>query len=204
MKKWTLPLSIALALSAGMALGAGNAEAAPAKAAVCGGCHGMDGNSVNPQWPKLAGQHASYIVSQLKAFKKGQARTDPLMSAQAATLSEQDMAELAAYFSGQTRKLGTTDAALYSKGEDIYRGGNPARGVAACAGCHGPTGSGNPAAGFPSIAGQHAAYVAKALGDFKEAKRTTDPNRMMRDVAAKLSKEEIAAVAEYVQGLRQR
>jgi cytochrome c553 len=204
MNKWILPLSIALAVSAGMALAAGNAEAEPAKVAICAGCHGPDGNSVNPAWPKLAGQHESYIVAQLKALKAGKTRTDPLMSAQAATLSEQDMTELAAYFSSQTRSLGTTAPDKLEKGQKLYRGGNPVSGVAACIGCHGPAGSGNPTAGFPSLAGQHAAYVTKALNDFKDNKRTTDPNHMMRDVAGKLSDKEIAAVAEYVQGLRAR
>ncbi|MGD2083882.1 MAG: c-type cytochrome [Chromatiales bacterium] len=201
MNKWILPLSLVLAASGGVAQGAGDAEAGKQKAAACAACHGTDGNSVNPQWPKVAGQHASYLVKQLQAFKSG-ARENPLMSAQAQNLSEQDMADLAAYFSSQEQTEGTAAADKVALGEKIYRGGNPETGVAACIGCHGPTGSGNPPAVYPMIAGQHADYLAKTLSDFRAGDRANDPGRMMRGVAGKMSDAEIAAVAQYLQGLR--
>jgi cytochrome c553 len=180
---------------------AGNAEAGKAKVtAVCGACHGMDGNSMVPNFPKLAGQHADYIANQLKAFKAGQ-RQDPTMAPQAAALSEQEMADVAAYFSSQKRSIGSANAEKAALGGKIFRGGVAANGVPACMACHGPNGVGNRAAGYPSLYGQQAAYVAKALRDFKSGARTTDANKMMRDVASKMNDEEIDAVAEFVTGL---
>jgi cytochrome c553 len=202
MNKQLTTLVAALVLTAPLVAGAaGDIEAGKAKSATCLACHGADGNSVNPVWPKLAGQHPSYIQKQLHSFKAGD-RKDPLMSPMAAPLTDEDMANLAAYFSSQTRVQGTADPAMAQKGEQLYRAGNGKSGVAACAGCHGPKGSGNPGANVPSLGGQHAAYVEKALKDFRAGTRTTDPNRMMRDVAGKMTDAEIAAVSQYVQGLR--
>lgn len=179
----------------------GNAEAGKAKVtAVCGACHGMDGNSMVPNFPKLAGQHEDYIVNQLKAFKAGQ-RQDPTMAPQAATLTDQEMADVAAYFSSQTRSIGSANAEKAALGGKIYRGGIAAKSVPACMACHGPNGVGNPAAKFPSLEGQQVAYVAKALRDFRAGTRTTDMNKMMRDVTARLSDEEIDSLAEYISGL---
>jgi cytochrome c553 len=194
-------LLITAPLLSATAQAAGNAEAGQTKAATCIACHGPDGNSPNPIWPKLAGQSASYIVDQLGKFKSG-ARQDPLMSPMAAPLSDEDVADLAAFFSSQKRQLGSADPQQVALGEKLYRAGNATRGVAACASCHGPSGAGNPAANFPGLSGQHAAYVEKALKDFRAASRSTDLNAMMRDLAAKLSDAEIAAVSQYVQGLR--
>ncbi|MBF0256743.1 MAG: cytochrome c4 [Gammaproteobacteria bacterium] len=205
MNKHFTPLVAALLLTAPLlsatAQAAGDAEAGKAKSATCLACHGADGNSANPIWPKLAGQASNYIVDQLTKFKSG-ARQDPLMAPMAAPLSEQDMADLAAYFSSQTRSTGTAAAEQVQLGQLLYRAGNSSNGLAACASCHGPDGSGNPAANFPSLKGQHAAYVEKALKDYRAGSRSTDPNKMMRDTASKLSDAEIAAVAQYVQGLR--
>jgi cytochrome c553 len=183
------------------AFAAGSAEAGQAKSATCMACHGMDGNSPNPEWPNLAGQHAPYIMQQLKAFKAGERQND-LMSPMAMILSDEDMADLAAYFSAQAARGGETEPSKLTLGQRVYRSGNVDGGVMACAGCHGPAGRGNPLAGYASIQGQHATYVAAQLRAYKAGQRATDPNQMMRNVAAQLSDEEIDAVASYVQGLR--
>ena len=193
---------VAIAGWSGSALAAGTKEAGQTKSAVCVACHGVDGNSANPEWPSLAGQHASYIVKQLKHFKAGE-RQNPLMAPMAATLSEADMADLAAFYSAQTpRPTGEAEPSKLQLGQRVYRAGAIDRGVPACAGCHGPSGAGNPGAAYARIAGQHGAYVALQLRAYKSGARATDPNQMMRAVAAKLTDEEIDAVASYVQGLR--
>ncbi len=196
-------LSLAAALGwSGSALAEGSKEAGQAKSAVCMGCHGMDGNSVNPEWPNLAGQHATYIAKQLKNLRGGQ-RQNPLMSPMAANLTDQDIDDLAAYFSSQTlRPTGEVEPGKLKLGERVYRAGNVGNKVPACAGCHGPAGHGNPLAAYPRIGGQHATYVATQLRAYKSGARGTDPNQMMRNVAALLSEEEIDAVASYVQGMR--
>jgi cytochrome c553 len=199
MKKQLIGILGLLALT-GLAQAAGDVEAGKAKAATCVACHMMDGNSVNPPWPKLAGQHADYLKTQMAYFKSN-ARVEPLMAPMVAPLSEEDMDDLAAFFSTQVRTPGQADPAQVELGERLYRAGNSQTGVAACSGCHGPAGNGNPGADFPSLHGQHAAYMEKALKDFRSGTRTTDPNKMMRDIAAKLSDAEIAAVTQYIQGL---
>ncbi len=183
------------------ALAEGSIEAGKSKSVACAACHGQDGNSINAEWPVLAGQHANYIVNALKTFKTGE-RNNPLMSGQAAMLTEQDMNDLAAYFSAQTPAGGTADAALAVSGERLYRGGNPKTGVSACAACHGPTGTGNGPAGYPRLAGQHAAYTTAQLNAFRSGQRKTDASQMMRNIAALMTDEEIKAVASYIQGLR--
>ena len=180
---------------------AGNAKAGKAKAVSCGGCHGADGNSANPAWPKLAGQHADYIAKQLADFKAGKKRSDPLMAGQVASLSSQDMADLGAFFAAKTGSQGAASEKLAAAGAKLYRGGNKKKGVAACIACHGPTGAGNPAANFPKLGGQHAAYVEKAMKDFRSGKRTNDANKMMQNIAEKMSDKEIKAVASYISGL---
>ena len=199
-----LASALALAVTLGWtapALAAGSKEAGQAKAAVCGGCHGMDGNSLSPEWPNLAGQHPAYIERQLKAFKAGERKND-LMAPMAMILSDEDMADLAAYFATQKARGGETEPSKLALGERVYRAGNVQKGVIACAGCHGPNGRGNPLAGYASIQGQHAVYVANQLRAYQSGARATDPNQMMRNIAALLSDEEIDAVASYVQGLR--
>jgi cytochrome c553 len=179
---------------------AGDATAGKEKAGVCAGCHGADGNSANPEWPKLAGQHAGYVAKQLADYKSKK-RENPIMAGQAAALSEADMADLGAYFAKQTTSAGAADKDKLALGEKIYRGGNSSSGVAACIGCHGPTGTGNPMAKFPSLSYQHAAYVEKTLKDFRAGARANDAGQMMRNIAAKMTDAEIAAVASYIQGL---
>jgi cytochrome c553 len=200
--KLVAALSLAVTLGwTAPSFAAGSKDAGQAKAATCGACHGMDGNSANPEWPNLAGQHETYILKQLTAFHGGQ-RQNPLMSPMAAILAEQDMADLAAFFSSQTVRGGETDPSRAKLGQHVYRSGNVGNKVMACAACHGPAGRGNAPAAFPSIQGQHATYVAAQLRAFKAGTRTTDTNQVMREMAAALSDEEIDAVASYVQGLR--
>jgi len=182
------------------ATAAGDAAAGKAASATCAGCHGPDGNSVNPEWPKLAGQGAPYLVKQLHNFKDGD-RKNATMAPMAMGLSDQDMENLAAYFSDQAMSQGAADKSLVELGEKIYRGGNAASGVAACIGCHGPNGAGNPAAKFPRLAGQHAKYVENQLHAFKSGERNNDAGKMMRNIAGKMTDKEIQAVASYVQGL---
>ena len=167
----------------------------------CAGCHGKDGNSKNPKRAKLAGQHKDYIIKQLTEFK-AKKRIDKDMNKQAAPLTEAEMAQLAKYFSSQARKPGIADETVVELGKSIYRAGNPATGVPACAACHGPDGKGNPKAKFPNLAGQHAKYVAKQLRWFQSCERANDAGKMMRNIAIKMTPQEIEAVAQYVQGLQ--
>ena len=161
----------------------------------------MDGNSVNPLWPSLAGQNEAYLVKTLNAFKNG-TRTDLLMSAQAAVLTEQDIADLAAHYAAQKPTQRTADPSLAGAGEQLYRGGNKEARISACIACHGPTGQGNGPAAYPAVAGQHATYTAKQLADYQSGARTSDGDaKIMRSVTARLSKDEINAVAAYMQGL---
>lgn len=180
---------------------AGDADAGQAKAQVCFSCHGVNGNSVNPIWPKLAGQHAGYLAKQLADFKAGDQRNDPLMMGQVMSLSPQDMADLAAFFAGQKPVPGSADEAKVSMGEKLYRGGNKVTGVSACIACHGPTGAGNPAAKYPLLSGQHAAYTVQTLKDFRAGVRKNDPGKMMQNIAARMTDAEIEAVSSYMQGL---
>ena len=165
---------------------------------VCAACHGVDGNSAVPTFPKLAGQHSSYMNKQLHDFKTGK-RADPIMAAQAKALSDADIVNVSAYYTAQKIKLGSADAAKIALGESIYRGGNTKTNVTACAACHSPTGMGNAAAKFPALSGQHQTYIKKQLNDFrKEGGRSNDPSSIMRDIAVNMSEKEIDAVAEYI------
>lgn len=183
------------------------AKADPAKAQqivsqVCVACHGADGVSLAPTNPHLAGQHAEYITKQLRDFKAGKDRKNAVMGGMVATLSDDDMRNLGAYYAATTPKPGAAkDAELAALGEKIYRGGIAATGVPACAACHGPTGAGIPAQ-YPRLAGQYTDYTAGQLKAFRGGERANDPNSMMRGVAARMSDREIQAVSEYVSGLR--
>jgi cytochrome c553 len=180
----------------------GNGESAAAKAATCVACHGAGGNSTNPEWPKLAGQGSKYVYEQLVAFKTA-ARKQPIMTAQAAPLSDQEMRDLAAYFAGQKQQPGVASPASVKVAEKIFRAGDVERGVPACAGCHGPKGLGNPAAGYARVGGQHAAYTAAQLKLFRAGERKHNANaQMMTAVAAKLTDAEIDALASYLNGLQ--
>ena len=202
--KQLLQFAIVLSLLASVpALAAGDADAGQAKAAVCAACHGADGNSVVPNWPKIAGQHAAYLQRQLSLIKTGD-RTVVEMAGIVISLSEQDMADLAAYFSSQTASPGLTDEVLRASGERLYRSGNPDTDIPACMSCHGPAGEGNPLSGYPHLAGQHSVYTEKMLTGFRAGTTwgAEDANsKVMTDVSKRLTDAEIKAVASYVQGL---
>ena len=186
-------------------LAEGDAEAGKAKSAPCAACHGADGNSVNPEWPKLAGQGAPYLVDQLGLFKDG-TRSNPLMAPQAAALSEQDMHDIAAYYSSQTSTPGAADPELVEIGEHIYRGGIIDKDVTACAACHSPTGGGNQPAKFPKLSGQHAKYTESRLNAYRAIDPTLEKDihpavSIMVSVTERLTDNEIKALAQYIQGL---
>ena len=181
MKKLMLTASVLLAVTFGHNLIAeGDAAAGKEKSAVCAGCHGVDGNSVNSEWPKLAGQSADYLYKQLQDYKKGEERINATMQAQVVNLSDEDMTDLAAYFASKQVKPG----------------------VAACICCHGPAGAGNPAAKFPALASQHAKYTATQLKAFRSMERANDAGKMMRNIALRLTDPEIEAVSQYIAGLQ--
>jgi cytochrome c553 len=200
MKTWLI--SVGAALISGGVQAAGDAAAGEGKVGVCLACHGPNGNALVPTWPKLAGQHGEYIYKQLSDFKSG-ARANDQMSPQVLALNEQDFQDIAAYYTAQQQTPGVADPAAAELGERIYRGGNAATGVAACTGCHGPAGAGLGSAKFPRISGQHAQYLDSTLKGFRAGARANDPNGMMRDLASRMSDQEIAAVSQYVQGLTQ-
>lgn len=212
MKRFLLPLLFVAATVAHATEAAKPADPAKGKtiaATVCVACHGADGNSTIPANPKLAGQHADYIAKQLKEFKAG-TRANPVMMGMAAPLSEEDMANVAAWFASQRQKgEQAKNRETVEAGQKLFRGGVAAKGLPACAGCHGPAGAGIPAQ-YPRIAGQFADYTEAQLKAFREAGtnpnptngRANDPNKMMRMVAAKLTDYEIKALADYIAGLR--
>ena len=182
------------------------AKAQPIVTQACAACHAVDGNSAIPANPNLAGQHPEYTYKQLRNFKsqggKPAERSNGVMAGMVANLSDDDMKNLAVYFAAQKPKSqAARDAALAKQGESIYRGGIQAKGVAACASCHAPNGTGMPAQ-FPRVAGQHAEYTAAQLTAFRAGQRANDPAQMMRMIAAKMSDQEIKAVSEYIAGLR--
>ncbi|MBA1379558.1 c-type cytochrome [Pseudomonas brassicacearum] len=202
MNKLIVSLLLTLGMS-GVAHAAGAAAAGQAKAAVCGACHGPDGNSMAPNFPKLAGQGERYLTKQLHDIKDGK-RVVLEMTGLLTNLSDQDLSDIAAYFASQKGSVGAADPKLVARGEALFRGGNLDKGLPACTGCHSPNGSGNAAAGFPHLGGQHAQYVTKQLTDFRkeEGGRANDGDAMtMRTIARKLSDEDIAAVSSYIQGL---
>jgi len=192
---------VALFASTGAVQAAGNASAGEQKAQACAACHGPGGKSAVPTFPKLAGQHASYIAKQLADLKSGKTRTDPIMAGQVAGLSQQDMADLGEYYASQKVDIGSADEEKSKLGKKLFQAGNKSTGVSACMGCHGPTGAGNPTAKFPLLSGQHATYTEKALKDFRAGMRKNDPGKMMQTVAEHMSDKEIQAVAAYMQGL---
>ncbi|NNF51783.1 MAG: cytochrome c4 [Gammaproteobacteria bacterium] len=196
-----LSLVASLTLAQSNASAEGDAEAGKAKSATCTACHGVDGNSVNPEWPKIAGQHASYTVLQLQAYKDGK-RQNALMMPMAMGLSDADMQDLAAYYASQQTTPGMADPELVATGERVYRGGNPSRGVPACIACHGPAGKGNPLTMYPKLAGQHAVYTYLQLKAYADQVRKSDKNQMMRNIADRMSDSDMRAVASYIEGLR--
>jgi cytochrome c553 len=210
MKKAAILLGLVLGCAqsayAAQAMPKGDAASGEALSASCAACHGADGNSAVPTFPKLAGLGAKYLYKQMRDIRDG-ARLVPTMAGQVDNLSNQQLADIAAYFAQQARSVGQTDPELLALGEAIYRGGIPERSIPACAACHSPTGSGNAPAGFPALGGQHAEYVAAQLVAYRkgyedETGRTNDgDSRIMRITAFGLSDKEIEALASYAEGL---
>lgn len=193
-------VALSCCLVSSLSFAQGNAETGQAKSAVCAGCHGADGKAISPDYPNLAGQHASYVAKQLREFRDG-LRNNALMSPMAANLSDQDIQDLAIYYAGMAPIPNAATEDNLDTGQNIYRGGITSAGVAACTGCHGPAGNGNPAAEYPALAGQNAAYTALQLKAFRAGERNNDPNSMMRVLAHRLTDNEIEAVANYIAGL---
>ncbi len=204
MKNWIKVILAGSALVVAPLLQAGDISRGEELSGSCAACHGADGNSDNPEWPNIAGQGKRYLFEQLKAYQTGD-RENAVMAGQVSDLDEQDMRDLAAYYASlEPGVAGGVDPELRERGEDIYRGGIPDKGVAACMACHGPAGAGMAGAGFPRVGGQHAQYTAEQLRKYRDGDRDTDRNRMMRDVAERLSDDEIEAVSSYLSGLHRR
>ena len=182
------------------AYAAGDAVSGQGKVAVCSGCHGADGNSMIPSFPKLAGQGEVYLVNQLKDVRDD-ARNVPQMMGILTGRTDQDLADMAAFYSTQEVTVGATNPDLLDLGRQIYRAGIAEKGVAACTACHSPTGAGNAQAGFPALGGQHSDYLIKQLKAYRTETRTNGQAKLMQQVAALLSDKEIDAVASYMQGL---
>ncbi|GAB2553598.1 c-type cytochrome [Rhodanobacter koreensis] len=180
----------------------GDATAGQAKAAACGACHGMDGNSSDAQYPKLAGQSEQYIVRQLTDFKAGK-RQNPIMLGMATPLSEQDMHDIGAYFASKTSLPGVADQALVEHGETLFRQGDTTRGIPACMACHSVDGRGNPGAMYPQLASQHAQYIEATLKAWHDGTTWGDDThaQVMPLIAKKLDTDDIAALASYIEGL---
>ncbi len=192
--------AIVIALVAQPTHAAGDAAAGQAKSAVCAACHGADGKALQPTYPNLAGQHASYIAKQLTEYRDGD-RVNALMSGQAANLSDEDILDLAAYYSEMPIIANTAAEENLAMGEAIYRGGITAQGIAACIACHGPAGLGNPGAVYPVLSGQNAGYTADQLIQWRAGERSNDPNNVMGSLSQRLTDTEIQAVSNYIQGL---
>ena len=185
------------------ALGVGNAMSGRVLAERCAACHGWEGRSTSDDFPHLAGQHEQYLLKQLHNYRDG-IRQDPIMNAvQLEGISDQELADLAAWYAAQTPVEGVARSSdeQIDLGERIYYGGIKSIGVAACIACHGPTGQGNPLANFPVIAGQHARYLAKTLKQFRARQRNNDPQEAMRHLMRRITDEEIDAVSHYLEGL---
>ena len=206
MKKLLMNVTLSVGLAASlptMADMSGNADAGKDKSATCAGCHGADGNSAAPNFPKLAGQGSKYLIKQINDIKSG---TRPVveMTGILDALSEQDIKDIAAYYAAQSISVGQANKELVAEGESLYRAGNPATNVAACTACHGPAGAGYDLAGFPALGGQHADYTAAQLKKFRVGERVNDGDtRIMRSIAARLSDREIKALSSYISGLHQ-
>jgi cytochrome c553 len=224
-KSWSVSLLAALICSAPLAQAQGGsaAGAGKAKAASCAGCHGEDGNSAMPGFPKLAGQHTAYLVKQLLAFKKGE-RISPMMAPLATGLDEKSIQEIADYYAAN--KISTNPppslpandddddapkteeqkhaelAAVLAEGRDLYLNGDLPKQVSACVACHGPYAEGNKPAAYPSLHSQHADYLIKTLKDFKNGARSHNKENVMSMIAAKMSDDEIKAVAYYISTMK--
>jgi cytochrome c553 len=202
--------SLAVEAAGTLAFEGASVENGATKAAVCGACHGPNGNSANPEWPNLAGQAATYTVTQLHLFKD-QVRNNPVMQPILATVNEADFKDLAVYFAAQTPQGLEADPSYWQSGERLYKRGDKAREIPACIACHGPIGRGNLAAGYPALRAQHSVYTVKQLNDYANgtrypgasAQKPVSPNaNIMATIAKRLTAAEIRDVSSYIQGMR--
>ncbi|WP_281645314.1 c-type cytochrome [Parendozoicomonas sp. Alg238-R29] len=201
MKKFIVCLLVGLGWT-GYAAAAGDATAGKAKIAVCTACHGATGVSIAPNFPSLAGQGEGYLIKQISDIKSGERKVVE-MTGMVDNLSDQDIADISAFYASQAAPLGVARESSVAVGEQLYRGGDVEKGIPACTACHAPTGKGNSLAKFPMLAGQHPAYLAKQLRDFREGDRVNDGDtRIMRDIAEKLSNKQVDALSSYISGLR--
>lgn len=193
-------LVAATALVASSAFAAGDPAAGESKASVCAACHGMDGNSQIAQWPKIAGQHEDYLARQTRMVRDQQ-REVVQMYPIVMNLSDEDIADISAWYASQTIEPGVADESLVDLGRSIYQGGNVDSGVAACMACHGPTGNGIPNSGYPMLRAQHADYTADRLRRYRDGQFYDANSKVMVGVAENLTDEEIEAVSSYIEGL---
>ncbi len=182
---------------------AGDAAAGKGKSAACGGCHGMDGNSPIATYPKLAGQNEAYITKQIKDYKANTTRQNAIMMGMSAALSDEDAADIGAYFQAQrVTAAAPFDEAKAAAGRELFKGGDLQKGIPACQACHGPTGAGVAGVGYPMVGGQYVEYTLAQLNAFKDGSRSNDDKRLMRDIVNQLSEEEMVAVANYIASLK--
>ena len=181
---------------------ASDAQNGQEKSVICAACHGPKGISINPSWPSLAGQHATYLIKQLQNFKEKKGREDPTMAPMVASLSEQDITDLAAFYAALPLPEGSPAKQVSTRGEQLYRRGDMDQHITACIACHGPKGTGNAQAGFPLLSGQQSDYTVLQLKAFKAGKRSNDLNSIMRDICGRMSTDDMEAVANYIAGLR--
>jgi cytochrome c553 len=206
MKNIGLLICLFLGFSAS-AVAQGNADKGKEKSVTCGACHGADGNSAIAMNPKLAGQHANYLVKQLTEFKLAsqtggkEGRNNAVMNGMSAALSEQDILDLASYFSSQESTPSETSQDAVEQGNKLYVGGDLERGITACIACHGPKGNGTSLSGFPDISGQHSDYIASQLKAFRSGDRANSLNGMMADIAKRMTDKDIEVISSYVAGL---
>lgn len=196
-------LTIILGIFGNVSAENGNPIDGKTKSAACIACHGVDGNATTPIWPKIAGLSQAYTIQQLMDFQKGESgpRYEATMYGIVQNLTAQDFADLAAYYATQTMSIGAAQADKVALGQQIFRGGNLATGVPACAACHGPTGAGNSLALFPRLGGQNSDYIIAQMNKFRNNQRSNDANSIMRSIASKMTDKEIEAIASYVAGL---
>jgi len=200
MNKLLISLLISVGITGVAHAAGGNATAGASKVAVCAACHGADGNSPMGAFPSLAGQNSRYLLKQMQDQLSG-ARVIPEMTGLLNNLSDQDLRDIAAFYANQRTTIGQADAELVEEGRRIYEGGIADKGVSACIACHMPNGQGNNPARFPALSGQHPEYTLLQLQKFASEDRANDPNRMMRDIAVKMTESEMRAVSQYIRGL---
>jgi len=200
MKKWLLAIIMSFVVVTLPSFAAGDIAGGKVISAQCAACHGVDGNSSEPSFPKLAGQGEGYLYKQLLNFASG-TRESLIMGPMVADISAKGLADLSAYYASMQSKPESVSEGLLELGQKLYRAGNKETGVPACMSCHGPRGAGIPAARWPALSGQHARYVEMQLEAFSQGDRNNDPNDMMRDIASRLSADEKKAVSAYISGL---